>query len=118
MSMDQHRADIIRQYGPAPTSPLEALTHVVRIYEGVSDDRVMVSATSGIYGNGVQTGLTLGDLRSLRARLSAPADTGTGSPVTPEIWGGDPLHEHTWTWAEDDGNGHMGYTCSCTAFRL
>jgi hypothetical protein len=36
----------------------------------------------------------------------------------PEIWGGDPEHPHTWTWTEDDGNGHMGYVCACTAFRL
>jgi hypothetical protein len=33
------------------------------------------------------------------------------------VYGGDPLHPHVWTWTEDDGNGHMGHVCSCTAFR-
>ncbi|MCP9209589.1 hypothetical protein [Streptomyces cucumeris] len=35
-----------------------------------------------------------------------------------EVYGGDPMHLHQWTWTEDDGNGHMGYTCPCSAFRL
>ncbi|MFD8648686.1 hypothetical protein [Streptomyces mirabilis] len=36
---------------------------------------------------------------------------------THDVYGGDPSHPHEWTWTEDDGNGHMGFVCPCTAFR-
>ncbi|MFI8084345.1 hypothetical protein ACIF6L_26525 [Kitasatospora sp. NPDC086009] len=52
-----------------PTTPAEALAHVVAIYDDEPDDRMMIHATSNIYGPGVRTGLTMGDLRSLH-RLS------------------------------------------------
>lgn len=43
-------------------------------------------------------------------------DTPDGQ-TRPDVYGGDSLHPHVWTWAEDDGNGHMGHTCPCGAFR-
>jgi hypothetical protein len=50
---------------PQPTTPLEALAHVVSIYEATDDARVMVQATHNVYDDGVTTGLTMGDLRAL-----------------------------------------------------
>lgn len=54
---------------PQPTTPEEALGHVVALYEDEPDDRVMVEATSNIYADGVRTGLTMGDLRALNDRV-------------------------------------------------
>ena len=34
-----------------------------------------------------------------------------------EIYGGDPLHAHRWTWTPDDGNGRSGHVCKCDAYR-
>lgn len=76
---DRARREAIEQYGPAPTTPTEALAHVVAVWEGEPDGRMMVDATSNVYGPGVRTGLTLGDLRVLHADLTrlrgAVADT-------------------------------------------
>lgn len=55
---------------PEPSTPEKALAHVVAIYEGEDDARMMVQATHNIYGDGVTTGLTMGDLRALAARLT------------------------------------------------
>lgn len=68
-TMDRIRRNALAQYGDAPTTPVEALAHVLAVYDGEPDDRLMIQATSGIYGNGIRTGLTLGDLRALAARL-------------------------------------------------
>lgn len=54
---------------PEPSTPEEALAHVIAVYKDEDDARLMVQATSNIYGDGVQTGLTMGDLRALAARL-------------------------------------------------
>jgi hypothetical protein len=68
-NMDTIRRETIAQCGDAPTTPTEALDHVLALYADESDDRVMVAATSGIYGPDVRTGLTMGDLRAIRAAL-------------------------------------------------
>ncbi|MEV7975417.1 hypothetical protein [Streptomyces sp. NPDC086519] len=70
-AMDRIRREAMEQYGDAPTDALEALTHVLKVYADESDSRLMVEATNGIYGDGVRTGLTMGDLRALAARLAA-----------------------------------------------
>lgn len=69
-SMDRIRRETIEQYGDAPTTPLEALDHTLAVWADEGDDWLMVEATNGIYGNGVRTGLTMGDLRALRAALT------------------------------------------------
>jgi hypothetical protein len=69
---DRARREAIEQYGPVPTTPVEALVHVVAVWEGEPDDRMMIDATSNVYGPGIRTGLTLGDLRAL-AQLINPA---------------------------------------------
>jgi hypothetical protein len=66
--MDRMRRDTIAQFGDAPKTPAEALTHVLAVYADEPDDRLVIEATNGIYGDGVRTGLTMGDLRALAAR--------------------------------------------------
>ena len=69
-AMDRIRRRVQEQYGPAPTTPTEALAHVLKVLADEPDDALMVKATDGIYGDGVRTGLTLGDLRALAAQLT------------------------------------------------
>lgn len=67
--MDRIRREAMEQYGDEPADALEALAHVLKVHAGTSDGQMMVQATSGIYGDGVQTGLTMGDLREIANRL-------------------------------------------------
>ncbi|WP_333758811.1 hypothetical protein [Streptomyces sp. ISBFB 2968] len=67
--MDRFRREAMEQYGDEPADALEALTHVLKVYADEHDSRLMIEATNGIYGNGVRTGLTIGDLREIAARL-------------------------------------------------
>jgi len=69
-AMDRIRRETIAQYGDAPATPDEALAHVLTVYAGEPDTRLMVEATNGIYGQGARTGLTLGDLRALAAEIA------------------------------------------------
>lgn len=69
-AMDRIRRETIAQYGDAPANATEALAHILAVYEGEPDTRMMIEATNGIYGDGVRTGLTIGDLRTLAARLA------------------------------------------------
>jgi hypothetical protein len=59
---------------PQPTTPEEALAHVVAAYADAPDDRLMIEATRNIYGDGVVTGLAMGDLRTLLERLQRHGD--------------------------------------------
>lgn len=68
-SQEQFRRDAIKTYGPPPTSPTEALAHVLCAFAQAPDDRMVLQATSGIYGDGVRTGLTMGDLRAIQQQL-------------------------------------------------
>lgn len=68
-SMDRIRRDAMDKYGPAPTTPAEALAHVLAVHQDTPNGRLVVQVTSGIYGDGVQTGLTMGDLRAIYAAL-------------------------------------------------
>jgi hypothetical protein len=70
-AMNRIRREMRDQYGPAPTTPAEALAHVLTVLADQPDDALVVKATDGIYGDGVHTGLTLGDLRALAAQLDA-----------------------------------------------
>lgn len=61
---------------PADDSPVARLAHTLAIYDEVPrlrprDDEWAVTATHNIYGYGVRTGLTWGDLRALHADLTA-----------------------------------------------
>lgn len=69
--MKKNHADRVAELGPVPTTPAEALAHVVKVYADTPDDREMVMATSNVYGDRVRTGLTMGDLRALNARVNS-----------------------------------------------
>lgn len=68
-AMDRIRREAMEQYGDAPATAEEALAHVLKVYADEPESRLMVEATNGIYGDGVRTGLTMGDLRALADRL-------------------------------------------------
>jgi len=65
MNLARINAETIERIGPAPTNAVEALLHIVKVYEGVPEEDVMIMATSNVYGEG--------DLREL-ARLVAAKD--------------------------------------------
>jgi hypothetical protein len=67
--MDRIRREAMEQYGDAPGDALEALAHVLKVYADEHDSRLMIEATNNIYGQGVRTGITMGDLRELARRL-------------------------------------------------
>lgn len=52
-----------------PDPDKDPLGHTLALYPDMSDDEVAITATSGVYGVGVRTGLTWGDLRRLYAAL-------------------------------------------------
>jgi hypothetical protein len=68
MSEDQFIRDAIRRGGPQPTDPVSALRHVLALHEA-SDEDMAVDGTYNVYGKGVETGLTFGDLRAILVRL-------------------------------------------------
>lgn len=68
-SHDRVARETREQYGPKPTTPVEALNHVVAVFADAPAHQLVVLATSGIYDT--TTGLTHGDLRALAAKLAA-----------------------------------------------
>lgn len=56
---------------PEPSgSPVDRLQHVLDVYgDSAKNDQFAVEATRNIYGDGVVTGLTWGDLRGLLAEI-------------------------------------------------
>jgi hypothetical protein len=69
-------ADQIKDLWPDPPESLrERLEHFVDSWPDVPDQTVVVMATSGVYGIGVLTGLTMGDIRTLASREAQPAET-------------------------------------------
>jgi hypothetical protein len=82
-TMDRNRREAIEKYGDAPTTPTETLAHVLGVYAAEPDNCLLLTATSGVYGDGVRTGLTVGDLRALQAALGGkPAHRGPGRPAS------------------------------------
>src|SRR5690349_16659989 len=65
--MNRHRRETAEKYGPKPTTPTEALAHVVAVFADQPAHQLAITATDGIYDT--TTGLTYGDLRSLHAEL-------------------------------------------------
>lgn len=63
--MNSLRRETLAKHPVPPTTPLEALVHVLAVYEELPDDRVVIDATRNIYPKAPWTGLRLGDLRSL-----------------------------------------------------
>ena len=62
----------VRAALPEPgTTPIEHLRHVVAAFEICPDEELVKMATYNVYGDGVTTGLTWGDLRALLAQLES-----------------------------------------------
>jgi hypothetical protein len=55
--------ETLAKHPTPPTTPLEALAHVLAVYEDAADDMRVISATTNIYPGVPWTGLRLGDLR-------------------------------------------------------
>jgi len=58
-----------RTYGQPPATPEQALAHVLCALATMPDDTLLIEATDGLYGDGVRTGLTKGDLRAIQRQL-------------------------------------------------
>lgn len=66
----------IQEIWPEPPDTLkEKLFHFLDCYPEVPDGAVVLMATSNVYGRGVITGLTMGDVRALAHREALGAET-------------------------------------------
>jgi hypothetical protein len=54
---------------PQPVDARSALAHTLRFFADEADSKLVVMATSNVYGDGVKTGLTWGDLRAIALQL-------------------------------------------------
>lgn len=70
-TMDSYARDAAKTYGPQPTTPEAALAHVLCAFAQQPDDAMVITVTDSIYGDGVRTGLTFGDLRAIQQKLDA-----------------------------------------------
>ncbi|OEV11510.1 hypothetical protein [Streptomyces nanshensis] len=66
----QIRRESVEKYGPEPVTAEERLAHVLAVYADEPDTWMVVEGTNNMYGDGVRTGLTMGDLRELHTRLA------------------------------------------------
>lgn len=57
--------ETLSEWPEPPATRLERLEHTVDIWSEVPDEKIILIATSGIYGKNVQTGITMGDLREM-----------------------------------------------------
>lgn len=71
MSQEMNRLnrEAREKYGDVPVNAVGALLHVLAVYADAQDDLMILQATFGVYGDGVRTGLTMGNLRVLAAEL-------------------------------------------------
>lgn len=74
MEMDNEFREIRNHTPKVPTTALDTLRHTLFAFRELPDSQRMVNATTGVYGKGVRTGLTLGDLRSLGVTLGIGRD--------------------------------------------
>ena len=63
--------DFEQQHPHPGDDPVARLRHTLDVYDNQPDDEFAIMATSGMYGDGVRTGLTWGDLRAIADRLGA-----------------------------------------------
>lgn len=76
----------IREMWPEPPKTLkDKLFHFLDSYPEVSDGAVVLMATSNVYGRGVITGLTMGDIRALAHREALGAETVVYGPQAEEL---------------------------------
>jgi hypothetical protein len=102
MSSSAQYIEALEKYGPAPATPAAALAHTVAVYEDMPDAWMPMHATSGIYGDGVVTGLTMGDLRALNADLAAQPAVQRPSDATPRMTRGEHINKGEQLLADAD----------------
>lgn len=56
---------VLQSWPKPPEDAIGKALHVLDAFDECGDDMQVVTATSNVYGRGVVTGLTLGDLREL-----------------------------------------------------
>lgn len=66
---------ILRNWPRPPATSRERLAHVLDAFGPWPDDTVMIQVTTGVYGPGMVSGLTLGDLRTMSRIMAVPQDT-------------------------------------------
>ncbi len=76
----------IRELWPdAPDTLKDKLFHFLDCYPEVPNTAVVLMATSNVYGRGVITGLTMGDIRALAQREALGAETVVYGPQAEEL---------------------------------
>lgn len=67
---DSYARDVRAKLGDPGNDPISRLRHVVKAFaECSTDEEWVIRATGNIYGDGVTTGLTWGDLRAILAMV-------------------------------------------------
>jgi len=56
---------VLDMVGPKPTTLRERLNHAIHVYKDAPNDMQVLLCTSNVYGRGVKTELTLGDIRDV-----------------------------------------------------
>lgn len=73
--MAERTGRITDRWPDPPTTMIQRLRHVLDVLEIYPDDHIVIIGTAEVYGPGVWTGLTVGDLRTLYGRERLGADT-------------------------------------------
>jgi hypothetical protein len=81
--MDKMTRRTLALWPDAPTTPLDALRHTIAIGHDIADADMAVMVTSGVYGPGVRTGLTWGDLRALASLIDTEEQPHSPEPEPP-----------------------------------
>ena len=56
----------------AHPDPEDGLAHTLSVFADTPDDKYIVVASHNVYGEGIRTGLTWGELRRIAAQLDRP----------------------------------------------
>lgn len=71
--MPRDMSDFATNFPQPGDDPVERLRHTMAVFNNEHDDEWVLTATSGVYGPGVRTSLTRGDLRALLAIVDGGA---------------------------------------------
>jgi hypothetical protein len=74
--------EFVAQHPQPDGTPEGSLRHLLDIYADAEDSALAMTATRGMYGPDVVTGIRFGDLRAIAQRLPEPAATDKA-----EVWG-------------------------------
>ncbi len=66
MAANESIKDILARLPEFTDDPVERLDYTLKTYNTARDDEWVIIATSNVHGDGKKTGLTWGDLRSIK----------------------------------------------------